>query len=99
MDREAWHAAVHGGSESWTRLTDRTELNIYNWFLIHVFPGPQKALQIILASNLKFSKMNSSFSSFVRKTTMLHYEKGLGIYKLLRLLNQKSSGFLLQLPN
>ena len=28
MDREAWHAAVHGVSNSWTRLSDWT-----NWFL------------------------------------------------------------------
>ena len=29
MDREAWHAAVHGVTKSWTRLRGRTELN-YN---------------------------------------------------------------------
>ena len=28
MDREAWRAAVHGIAESWTRLSDWTELNI-----------------------------------------------------------------------
>ena len=22
MDREAWHAVVHGGAKSWTRLSD-----------------------------------------------------------------------------
>ena len=22
MDREAWHAAVHGGAKSWTQLSD-----------------------------------------------------------------------------
>ena len=27
MDREAWHAAIHGVTKSWTRLSDRTELN------------------------------------------------------------------------
>ena len=26
MDREAWHAAVHGVAMSWTRLSDWTEL-------------------------------------------------------------------------
>ena len=27
MDREAWHAAVHGAPKSWARLSDITELN------------------------------------------------------------------------
>ena len=27
MDREVWHAVVHGVSKSWTRLSDWTELN------------------------------------------------------------------------
>ena len=27
MDREAWHAAVHGVTKSQTRLSDCTELN------------------------------------------------------------------------
>ena len=27
MDRKAWHAAVHGMTKSWTRLSDWTELN------------------------------------------------------------------------
>ena len=31
MDREAWHAAVHGVSRSQTRLSDWTELNWKKW--------------------------------------------------------------------
>ena len=27
VDREAWHAAIHGVAKSWTGLSDRTELN------------------------------------------------------------------------
>ena len=27
MDREAWHAIIHGVAKSQTRLSDRTELN------------------------------------------------------------------------
>ena len=34
MDREAWHAAVHGVSMSWTWLSDSTELN---WCKICIF--------------------------------------------------------------
>ena len=30
MDREAWHAAVHGISKSPTGLSYRTELNLYS---------------------------------------------------------------------
>ena len=34
MDREAWHAAIHGVTKSWTWLSDWTELN---WYCIGVF--------------------------------------------------------------
>ena len=27
VDREAWHAVIHGVAKSWTRLSDLTELN------------------------------------------------------------------------
>ena len=27
-DREAWHAAVHGATNSWTQLRDGTELQL-----------------------------------------------------------------------
>ena len=38
MDREAWHAVIHGVAKSWTRLSDWTELNwtelLYNVVLV-----------------------------------------------------------------
>ena len=33
MDREAWRAAVHGVTKSWTWLSDWTECGISNWHL------------------------------------------------------------------
>ena len=30
MDREAWHASVHGVARSWTWLSDWTELKVHN---------------------------------------------------------------------
>ena len=39
MDREAWHAAIHGVAKSWTWLSDWTELNLFSnlhYFLIVV---------------------------------------------------------------
>ena len=30
MDREAWHAAVHGVAKNWTWLSDQTEFNVDN---------------------------------------------------------------------
>ena len=54
MDREAWRAAIHGVSKSWTRLSDWTELTDYSynvhgvltarilkWFAIPFSSGPR----------------------------------------------------------
>ena len=32
MDREAWHAGIHGVAKSQTRLSDLTELNVNKYF-------------------------------------------------------------------
>ena len=40
MDREAWHAAVHGSAKSRTRLSDWTELNrtfLFSYFVLSLF--------------------------------------------------------------
>ena len=42
MDREAWRAAVHGVTESWTLLSDWTEMDIHVWlspFCVHLKPS------------------------------------------------------------
>ena len=42
MDREAWHAAVHGVAKSQTRLSDWTELN---WTELNDLPHSEMALK------------------------------------------------------
>ena len=39
MDREAWRAAVHGVSKSWTRLSDWTELKMFKNILYFRYPN------------------------------------------------------------
>ena len=34
MDREAWHAVIHGVTKSWTRLSDWTELNSWKVYTL-----------------------------------------------------------------
>ena len=53
MDREAWHAAVHGVTKSRTRLSDWTELN---WRSVHLQRGA--CFQFFL------DRINSSWSLF-----------------------------------
>ena len=36
MDREAWRAAVHGDTKSWTRLSDWTEINWMIWNICYI---------------------------------------------------------------
>ena len=55
MDREAWHAAVHGVAKSWTRLSNWTELNYVKLL------GPNREFQNIMTNtgknwNLKCSE-------------------------------------------
>ena len=49
MDREAWHAAVHGVAKSWTRLSDWTELS-----------PPRKCHPIIYFLNMEAQYVNVS---------------------------------------
>ena len=42
MDREAWHAVVHGVTKSRTRLSDWTELNPVLWLNCCCYPDRQR---------------------------------------------------------
>ena len=36
MDRESWHAAVHGVTKSWIWLSKWTELNLFNLYAEYI---------------------------------------------------------------
>ena len=64
MDREAWRAAVHGVAKSWTRLSNKTELNP----LMEIsFPPP---LQLLVTNILYFSHCFYEFD--LKKNFFLH---------------------------
>ena len=50
IDREAWHAAVHGVAKSWTRLSNWTELN---WTIKH-----KKKWEFLNFAGDQYSKIN-----------------------------------------
>ena len=52
MDREAWHAAVHGVAKSQTRLSDWTELN-WERISIKTMPSPTYAACILWLVSVK----------------------------------------------
>ena len=60
MDREAWRAAIHGVANSWTRLSDWTELCIEQFFIRCVFSN-SLSLFIILFILLTVSCSEQSF--------------------------------------
>ena len=53
MDREAWHAAIHGVTKSWTRLSDWTELN---WAIImpHKLDYQIMCMHVLVAQSFWF---------------------------------------------
>ena len=53
MDREAWHAAIHGVAKSWTRLSNWTELNwIWARHIIKCFTFSNLILLVISESGI-----------------------------------------------
>ena len=58
MDREAWHAVIHGVAKSWTQLSDWTELTMYDQssdlpqifrlILVDIWQKPAQFCKVIL---------------------------------------------------
>ena len=81
VDREAWHAAIHGVAKSQTWLSDWTELN---WRLIHVEVW-QKTTKFCKAIILKLKKVKQTNKQYItsmrtgRNIERLGREKGGGL--------------------
>ena len=72
MDREAWHAAVHGVTKSRTRLSDWTELNALVSSILHaeLTPwSPETPFMLIQLSTLQ--SRNSSPPETLAQWTLL----------------------------
>ena len=57
MDREAWHAAIHGVAKSRTRLSDQTELSSYGChpfvFNLRMFPLAKNTLSCLRVQSIE----------------------------------------------
>jgi len=60
MDREAWHAAVHGVSKSRTQLRDWTELNWKTWLFLYWNNNSNKKVLSIIPKWIRHPKIISS---------------------------------------
>ena len=77
MDREAWHAAVHGVTKSWTQLSDWTELN---WWLHAHDLRRRSTLSLCL-----FSQAHKNSSILLLNTSSIFltfWADGLSIFKI-----------------
>ena len=71
MDREAWHAAIHGVAKSWTRLSNWTELNWRSLFL--------RRRQGVLSSRLS-QECRSGHSRLIGLKLLCFFKVSLSIY-------------------
>ena len=54
MDREAWHAVIHGVAKSWTRLSDWTEVNWETFLILFravLLTSSRQSLRVLLAKH------------------------------------------------
>ena len=86
MDREVWHAVVHGVAKSWTRLSNWTELN---WTHSSILPGQIHAQRSLVGyspwcpkswTRLRYTRLSCMTSVFIcvflvlnHSTNCFHY--------------------------
>ena len=58
MNREAWHAVIHGVTQSQTRLSDWTELNWISFFIFYFLSPFQFKLPVLWTCNFLKSLMD-----------------------------------------
>ena len=63
MDREAWHAVIHGVAKNWTRLSDWTELNPFPPLLL-CFPLSLHSFFLLLWQGKKLRSCNLGMTFF-----------------------------------
>jgi len=56
LDREAWHAAIHGVAKSWTRLSDWSDLILLNTLLDPISAFYQARVNFIIFISKEPSK-------------------------------------------
>ena len=64
MDREAWHAAIHGVAKSQTWLSDWTEL-IDNFYLAQYWDRVRAQKPLELINSIHGTVLNGLFDSFL----------------------------------
>ena len=68
MDREAWHAAVHGVTKSWTQLSDWTELICYQFDFVGVNLGQKQKTENLCLYSFSLLHCFSFFSDVIGKS-------------------------------
>ena len=72
MDREAWHAVIHGVAKSWTRLSDWTELKLIKLKLLHSKGNHVHTTALLQLSSVQFSVSRRLSRVFSNTTVQKH---------------------------